>query len=88
MCGACPSYLIKTKAIKSNVATNKKTETFKATGPAVRRLRKQLNMNKSEFAKLVGVSVPSITNWESKRGKLVLKEASLTGLIKTWKLNG
>lgn len=79
---------IKTKAVKSNVAKNKKTETFKATGPAVRRLRKQLNMNKSEFAKLVGVSVPSITNWESKRGKLVLKEASLTGLIKAWEVNG
>lgn len=91
------SKVIKAKAIKAKaispqriqpkLATNKNTDNFKATGPAVRRLRKQLKMNKSEFARLVGVSAPSITLWESKRGKISLMEASLAGLTKASKLD-
>jgi uncharacterized Zn finger protein len=67
--------------------TDKKIDPFKATGPAVRRLRKQLDMNKTQFATLIGVSLTTITNWEGKRGKLSLKETSLSALFRLSKLS-
>lgn len=45
---------------------------FTPTGPAIAQLRERLGMNKSQFARLVGVSPPTITNWERKAGALDL----------------
>jgi uncharacterized Zn finger protein len=70
----------KAKASKSATLTDKKTDPFKATGQAVRRLRKQLHMSKTQFSTLIGVSVNTITNWEGKRGKLSLRDTSLNAL--------
>ena len=47
------------------------------TGRAVAKLRKKFGMTQSEFAKLLGVSVPTIGNWEKKPGKLDLQARSL-----------
>ena len=77
----------KAKTSKSATLTDKKVDPFKATGPAVRRLRKQLNMNKTQFATLIGVSLSTITNWEGKRGKLSLKDTSLDALSRLSKLS-
>ncbi len=58
------------------------------TGKAVARLRAKFNMSRFEFARLLGVSAPSIGNWEKKPGELNLKPNSLeawksaTGLTK------
>ncbi len=43
------------------------------TGRAVARLRAKFGMSRSEFATLLGVSTPTIGNWEKRRGKLNLQ---------------
>lgn len=47
------------------------------TGKAVAALRARFGMSQSEFARLLGVSVPTIGNWEKKKGKLHLRTRSL-----------
>ncbi len=47
------------------------------TGKAVARLRARFDMSPSEFARLLGVSAPTIGNWEKKSGRLALQARSL-----------
>ena len=47
------------------------------TGKAVARLRTKFGMSKSQFARLLGVSTPSIGNWEKKSGTLNLQPRTL-----------
>lgn len=47
------------------------------TGKAVARLRAKFGMSQSEFARLLGVSAPTIGNWEKKPGTLGLQTRSL-----------
>lgn len=60
------------KQTVSEVPTPTAEPPFAPTGPAIARLRERLGMNKSQFARLVGVSPPTITNWERKAGALDL----------------
>ncbi len=55
---------------------------FKPTGAAVRKLRKKSGLGKADFAREVGVSALSITNWEKTKGALTLKSRSFQGLEK------
>jgi DNA-binding transcriptional regulator YiaG len=50
------------------------------TGKAVVRLRAKFGMSQSEFARLLGVSAPTIGNWENKTGRLALQARSLDAL--------
>ncbi len=59
-------------------------ETFTPTGTAVARLRKQLGMTRPQFAQWLGVSAQTVTNWESKRGRLNLQERTLAALTRAW----
>jgi hypothetical protein len=43
------------------------------TGASVARLRSRLKMSQSQFARLLGVSAPSVGNWERTRGRLHLQ---------------
>jgi uncharacterized Zn finger protein/DNA-binding XRE family transcriptional regulator len=47
------------------------------TGKAIAKLRAKFGMSQSEFARLLGVSVPTIANWEKKTGTLGLQARSL-----------
>ncbi|MFO7688913.1 MAG: helix-turn-helix domain-containing protein [Desulfobacterales bacterium] len=47
------------------------------TGKAVAGLRAKFGMSQSEFARLLGVSAPTIGNWEKKTGALDLQTRSL-----------
>jgi DNA-binding transcriptional regulator YiaG len=47
------------------------------TGKAVARLRAKFGMSRSRFAALLGVSAPSIGNWEKKPGTLNLQPRTL-----------
>jgi len=47
------------------------------TGKAVADLRAKFAMSQSQFARLLGVSAPSIANWEKKAGTLNLQQRSL-----------
>jgi uncharacterized Zn finger protein len=64
----------KAKMRKPSRPTNKARP---ITGKAVARLRTKFGMSQSEFARLLGVSVPTIGNWEKKSGTLALRSRSL-----------
>ncbi|RLB65623.1 MAG: hypothetical protein DRH08_07725 [Deltaproteobacteria bacterium] len=53
---------------------------FIPTSAAVARLRKRFGMNQSQFAKLLGVSQPTIINWENAGGKLNLRQRTREAL--------
>ena len=61
-------------------AAGKKATAFRPTGPAVRELRSKLGLNRSAFARELGVSAPTITNWESAPGPIRPQPRSLTAL--------
>lgn len=50
------------------------------TGEAVARLRARFGMSRSQFARLLGVSAPSIGNWEKEPGTLNLQRRTLGAL--------
>lgn len=68
------------KTINNNAAAKAKKKPFTPTAAAVRRLRKQFGMNSSQFATLLGVSPPTVNNWENSGGKLKLRQDSLAAL--------
>lgn len=67
-------------------ATRKKKTAFNPTAAAVARLRKRFRMNTSQFAKLVGVSPPTVSNWENGSGKLNLRQRTHDALTQVAKL--
>ncbi len=70
---------VKKKTVKKTIAVRKKT--FTPTATAVTRLRKRLKMNASQFATLVGVSPPTVGNWENGSGKLNLQQRTREALF-------
>ena len=75
----------KTGAVsKKSVKKNKKS--FIPTAAAVTRLRKRFGMNISQFSRLVGVSPPTVTNWENGSGELNLRQRSLDALTQVTEL--
>ena len=75
----------KTSAVsKKSVKKNKKS--FIPTAAAVTRLRKRFGMNISQFSRLVGVSPPTVTNWENGSGELNLRQRSLDALTQVTEL--
>ncbi len=71
---------------KKAVAVKKKRRAFTPTAAAVARLRKRFKMNRSQFAKLVGVSPPAVANWENGSGKLNLRQRTGDALTKVAEL--
>ncbi len=53
---------------------------FSPTGKNVIKLRTRLRLNKSHFARLIGVSPGTLTAWEKNQGKLNLQQRSLEAL--------
>lgn len=51
-----------------------------ATGRTVAKLRAKLNMSQSQFARLLGASAPSVSNWEKKKGRLHLQARTRSAL--------
>ena len=49
---------------------------FWITGKGVKTLRKRLGLTQARFGKLVGVSVPTVVNWEGAQGKVNLRKAA------------
>lgn len=74
------------KTVKNNSTAKTKNKPFTPTAAAVRRLRKQIGMNSAQFAKLLGVSPPTVTSWETSRGKLKLRQGSLEALTEAAEL--
>ena len=53
---------------------------FWITGKGVRAMRKKVGLTQEKFGKLVGVSVPTVVNWEKAKGKLNLRKAAAGAL--------
>jgi len=62
-------------------------ESGKIRGTAVARLRSDFGMTQSQFARLIGVSVATIYNWEQNRGNLKLQERTRKALLDAVRLN-
>lgn len=78
--GTAPTARSTPSAPTAPAAAKPKTAEFVPTGPAVIELRNRLGLNKSEFALLIGVSSPTIGNWEKREGELNLQSPSLNAL--------
>ncbi|HEB94426.1 MAG TPA: helix-turn-helix domain-containing protein [Gammaproteobacteria bacterium] len=68
------------KTVKKKKSAVKKKRPFTPTAAAVRRLRKQFDMNSVQFAALLGVSPVTVGNWEKGSGKLKLRQRTLEAL--------
>jgi len=88
----------KEKVSRETVQTQKKSAGAKGppraasrgrhvTGKAVAALRAKFGMSQSEFARLLGVSAPSVGNWEKKPGTLDLQTRTLSAWNATKKLS-
>lgn len=62
--------------------TKTKTAPFNPTAAAIRRHRENLGLSRSGFAALLGVSSPTVANWESKSGRLKFQSRTLAELRK------
>ncbi|MFU8849090.1 MAG: helix-turn-helix domain-containing protein [Opitutales bacterium] len=63
-------------------SASQKPTPFQPEPAAVRELRERLNLSRAAFARQLGVSAPTVTNWESATGKLNLQPRSLAALRK------
>ena len=61
------------KAENALLATQEPQGRFWITGKGVKALRKRLGLTQALFAKLAGVSVPTIVNWEAAKGKAPIR---------------
>lgn len=59
----------------------------KINGTAVAGLRSDFGMTQSQFARLIGVSVATICNWEKNKGTLNLQERTRKALLDAVRLN-
>ncbi len=54
---------------------------FWITGKGVKAMRKKVGLTQAKFGKLVGVSVPTVVNWEKAKGKVeIRKKATMARL--------
>ncbi len=66
------------KSATAKGASQSASRDLHVTGKAVAALRAKFGMSQSEFARLLGVSAPSVGNWEKKPGKLGLQARTLS----------
>ena len=75
--------MLKRAAPKADKVLGAKTEPegrFWITGKGVKAMRKKTGLTQEKFGKLVGVSVPTVVNWEKAKGKLNLRKAAAGAL--------
>jgi DNA-binding transcriptional regulator YiaG len=72
----------KTKAAATKAAkgASPSPRPFRATGASVKKLRDRLGMTRARFARAVGVTAQTVTNWEVQRGALKMRAANLERL--------
>ena len=61
---------------------------FWITGKGVRKLRKRLGLTQAVFGKLVGVSVPTVVNWEGTDGKVEIRRKATMARLQELKGKG
>ena len=61
---------------------------FWITGKGVRAMRKKTGLTQAKFGKLVGVSVPTIVNWEKVEGKVEIRRKATMARLQELKGKG
>ena len=61
---------------------------FWITGKGVRAMRKRTGLTQAKFAQLVGVSVPTVVNWEKTKGKVEIRRKETMARIQSLKGKG
>lgn len=74
-----PNKPNKPKAVAGKKVTKRRAA---PTAASVSRLRKRLGLSRSQFARLAGVSPPTVTNWEKGVGRLNLRQHSRDALTR------
>ena len=64
------------------IPRTKKPAPFKPTARSVAGLRRRLSMSKAEFARAIGVTAATVTNWEKATGAIYPRAKGLAGLIR------
>ncbi|MDR0993548.1 MAG: helix-turn-helix domain-containing protein [Verrucomicrobiota bacterium] len=61
---------------------------FWITGKGVKTMRKRTGLTQAKFAKLVGVSVPTVVNWEKAEGKVEIRRKETMARLQELKGKG
>ena len=61
---------------------------FWITGKGIRAMRKRTGLTQAVFAKLVGVSIPTVVNWEKAKGKAEIRRKETMARIQGLKGKG
>ena len=61
---------------------------FWITGKGVRAMRKKTGLTQAKFGKLVGVSVPTVVNWEKVEGKVEIRRKATMARLQELKGKG
>ena len=83
--------VLKRAAPKADKALSTKTEPegrFWITGKGVKSMRKKAGLTQEKFGKLVGVSVPTVVNWEKAKGKVEIRRKETMARIQSLKGKG
>ena len=76
---------------KADTVLEAKTEPegrFWITGKGVRAMRKRTGLTQKNFGKLIGVSVPTVVNWEKTKGKVEIRRKETMARIQSLKGKG
>ena len=76
------------KAENALLATQEPQGRFWITGKGVRAMRKKTGLTQAKFSKLVGVSVPTIVNWEKVEGKVEIRRKATMARLQELKGKG
>lgn len=79
---AKPAKKAKAKGTTARKSASEKPAPFRPEAAAVRGLRERLGLSRAAFARQLGVSAPTVGNWESASGKLKLQSRSMAALRK------
>lgn len=83
--------VLKRAAPKADKVLSTKTEPegrFWITGKGVRAMRKRTGLTQEKFGKLVGVSIPTVVNWEKAKGKVEIRRKETMARIQSLKGKG
>ena len=83
--------LLKRAVPKADKVLGAKTEPegrFWITGQGVKAMRRRTGLTQEKFGKLVGVSVPTVVNWEKAKGKVEIRRKETMARIQSLKGKG
>ena len=82
---------LKKMAPKADIVLGAKTEPegrFWITGKGIKAMRKKTGLTQEKFGKLIGVSVPTVVNWEKAKGKVEIRRKETMARIQGLKGKG